>query len=298
MSETSGQQSNEASGHQSNETSGHQSDGAARQPSGRLKGRLTATLGTARILKDAAGGVPEKSGKAGPAGVAIAAALPALRACDLFTGLTDEQIIGLMPCFQVRIRKYRKGETIALAGEHQDVFGIVLDGEVLVQKEDYAGNRLIIGIFTTSEIFGEVSVYAGATRWPNTVLANTACTAMFLPHILISQPCCNVCSSHQTLIRNMLGIVARKALNMNGRIGYLKLRGMREKLAAYLYEQHIQHGSRNFMLPMNREQLADYLNVSRPSMSRELGRMRDEGVIDFYKASFTIKDIDGLRRMH
>jgi CRP-like cAMP-binding protein len=85
---------------------------------------------------------------------------------------------------------------------------------------------------------------------------------------------------------------------MNSRIGYLKVKSMREKLAAFLFEQHQRTGNRTFMIPMNREQLADYLNVSRPSMSRELGRIRDEGVIDFYRSSFTIKNLDALRQMH
>ena len=48
---------------------------------------------------------------------------------------------------------------------------------------------------------------------------------------------------------------------------------------------------------MNREALADYLNVSRPSMSRELGRMKDEGVIDFYRSSFVVKDVEALKLM-
>lgn len=286
---------------------------------GRLKGALptafpaTAFPATAATAASTAGNAAVNAAGAASGPVVCASArppctlpqanafahwLPVLRACDLFIGHADAQILSLMPCFQARVHEYRKGEAIAIAGEAQDVFGIVLSGEILVQKEDYAGNRLIIGIFTPSEIFGEVSVYAGATRWPNTVQANTACSALFLSYAKVSQPCCNVCQSHQLLITNMLGIIARKALNMNSRISYLKLRGMREKLAAYLYEQYMMNGSRNFMLPMNREQLADYLNVSRPSMSRELGRMRDEGVIDFFRSSFTIKDIAGLRRMH
>jgi len=93
-------------------------------------------------------------------------------------------------------------------------------------------------------------------------------------------------------------LLPAKPLIMNNRISYLKVKSMREKLAAFLYEQHQMTGNRTFMIPMNREQLADYLNVSRPSMSRELGRIRDEGVIDFYRSSFTIKDIEALRRMH
>ncbi|MGI6299157.1 MAG: Crp/Fnr family transcriptional regulator [Saccharofermentanales bacterium] len=225
------------------------------------------------------------------------AALPALRNCELFKGHTDEQILQLMPCFCPRIQLFRKDEAIAIAGQPQKVFGIVLTGEVMIQKEDYAGNRLIIGIMGPSELIGEVSVYAGTYRWPNNVFATTASTVMFLPYEKISQPCCNVCQSHQLLIGNMLSIVARKAIAMNNRINYLKLRGMREKLAAYLFEQQLQAGSHNFMVPLKREELADYLNVSRPSMSRELSRMRSEGIIDFYRSSFTIKDLDALRQI-
>jgi CRP-like cAMP-binding protein len=223
--------------------------------------------------------------------------LAALRECTLFAGHSEQQILGLLPCFQVRIEQYQKGETIALAGDNQIVFGIVIFGQIQIQKEDYAGNRLIIGLFGSSEIFGEVAVFAGNNSWPNTVQAIANSEVMFIPYQKISEPCCDICESHQLLIANMLRIVAQKALAMNGRIGFLRLRGMREKLAAYLYEQYIMNGNHTFMIAMNREQLADYLNVSRPSMSRELGRIRDAGVIDFYRASFTIKDIAALRKM-
>lgn len=223
--------------------------------------------------------------------------LPALRECGLFTGLTDQQILDLIPCFGVRISQHNKNDCVAVAGDEQTVFGVVIEGQVQVQKEDYAGDRLILGIFGPGEVFGEVPVFAGATHWPNSVIATQTSEVMFIPYQKISEPCCRVCHSHRLLIANMLRIVARKTLVMNSRINYLKLRGMREKLAAYLFEQSRQAGSQTFMIPMNREQLADYLNVSRPSMSRELGRMRDEGVIDFFRSSFTIKDLTALRKM-
>ncbi|NLO93742.1 MAG: winged helix-turn-helix domain-containing protein, partial [Clostridiaceae bacterium] len=49
-------------------------------------------------------------------------------------------------------------------------------------------------------------------------------------------------------------------------------------------------------LPMNRSQLADYLNVSRPSMSREMARMKDEGIIDYYLSAVKILDFDKLKK--
>lgn len=224
--------------------------------------------------------------------------LPILVRCGVFAGLDELDILDLMTCFKPAIKSFNKEDVIIRVGDPQDSIGIVLDGEIIVQKEDYAGNRLIIGSFGPADLFGEVAAFAQTGVWPNGVVANTRCQILFLPIEKYMKPCCKICNSHQLLIENMLRIVARKAMNMNNRIAYLKVKGMREKLAAFLFEQYQQTGNRTFMIPMNREQLADYLNVSRPSMSRELGRIRDENVIDFYRSSFTIKDIDALRRMH
>ncbi len=224
--------------------------------------------------------------------------LPLLHRCGIFEGLPESDIMDLMPCFMPVIKSYGKDDILIRVGDVQDSIGIVLEGEIIVQKEDYSGNRLIIGTFGPAEIFGEVAAFARTGYWPNMVVANTKCQVMFFPVEKFTKQCCRVCNAHNLLIENMLRIVARKAMMMNNRISYLKVKSMREKLAAFLIEQYHLTGNRTFMIPMNREQLADYLNVSRPSMSRELGRIRDEGVIDFYRSSFTIKNVESLRLMH
>ncbi|HAL74352.1 MAG TPA: transcriptional regulator [Clostridiales bacterium] len=218
-----------------------------------------------------------------------------LKMCPLFAGLEEHDILSLLSCLRPVMRDFQKGDLLCQAGGPQETFGIVLSGEVQVQKYDFAGNRLIIGSFGPGELFGEVSAYAGLGLWPNTVAASAAGKVIFIPFALLSQTCCRACDFHQTMIRNMLGIVAHKAMIINNRLNFIKLRSMREKLAAFLYEQFKQSGTKTFLVAMNREELADYLNVSRPSMSRELGRMKDEGLIDFYRSSFTIKDIEALK---
>lgn len=70
---------------------------------------------------------------------------------------------------------------------------------------------------------------------------------------------------------------------------------MREKLCRYLAELSRQKGSESFNMDMSRNELADFLNVSRPSMSRELGRMRDEGMIEFSRGSISILQVEKLR---
>ncbi len=223
--------------------------------------------------------------------------LAVLEMCPLFFGLDAFGIDSLLPCFSPVLLGFAKGEILFVTGGQQLSFGIVLEGEIQVIKEETNGNRLIVGIFGPGELFGEVAAFAGRTLWPNTVIAGTDGSVLMLPIAKISRPCGNSCDFHQQLIRNMLNVIAGKAMLMNNRLGFLQLRGMREKLAAYLLEQARLSGSQTFLLPMNRDQMADFLSVSRPSMSRELGRMKDEGLIDFFKSSFIIKNDQALRQV-
>ena len=82
---------------------------------------------------------------------------------------------------------------------------------------------------------------------------------------------------------------------MNSKIELLMLKGMREKLATYLIHEFQKNHNRSFDIVLNRNELAEYLNVSRTAMSRELGRMKDEGLLDYYQNSFKILDLDGLK---
>lgn len=223
--------------------------------------------------------------------------LPVMKQCGLFRGLSDEEILSLMPCFGANESAYARGDVLFQAGDPQQTVGLVLTGEIHVQKEDYAGNRFLINVLQKGDLFGEVSAFANLGQWANTVLAGSESRVLFMRVDRISKPCCRVCQAHQLLTENMLYLVANKALVMNSRINYLKMKGMREKLASFLLEQSAKMNNLTFNLSINREALADYLNVSRPSMSRELGRMKEEGILDFYRSSFIIRDIQALRRM-
>lgn len=216
--------------------------------------------------------------------------IPALSTSRLFHEMTQDQLNILLPCLQAVLRPFKKGDLLCLAGAVQTTIGLLLSGKVLVQKEDSSGQRLIIGFFGPGELFGEVAAFAGTGRWPNTVLAESAGQALFIPFEKMSRPCCTSCEAHQIMMRNMLRILADKAMGMNLQIGLMKHRGMRAKLAAWLSDQYRLTGGRTFHTDMNREALADYLNVSRPSMSRELSRMKQDGLIDYYKSSFTVID--------
>jgi len=156
---------------------------------------------------------------------------------------------------------------------------------------------VIIDILGTSHIFGEIAAFAGNKVWSATVVAQTSCKIMFMTPEIILGTCKKQCISHRQLIGNMLNIVSKKAFSLNQKIHYLSMKSIREKLANYFLEQYKIQGQTTFVIPMKRNELADFLNVTRPSLSREMCKMRDEGVIEFYRESIKIIALNKLGMM-
>ena len=94
----------------------------------------------------------------------------------------------------------------------------------------------------------------------------------------------------------MLRILGDKNYALNNQVDLLLLRGIQEKLIAYLLQGAGRQGSMSFSIVPNRTELAAYLNISRPSMCRELNVLKEEGLLDYYKNSFKLLDKEGLKQ--
>ncbi len=221
----------------------------------------------------------------------------ALEKCELFEGFDTGQLVSVLKCFDLKLNSYEKGDFIVRAGEKYTGLGIIAAGNALITKENAAGNRVMMGSISEGELFGEVIAFSGREVWPASVQAQSACKAMFIENNAIVSPCSQVCSFHTQLIRNLLRIVSVKAVMLNRRVEYLSLKSINSKIASLLLEHMEKTGSNTFRLPMNRNEMADFLNISRPSMSREMGIMRDNGIIDFQKEAIKILKVDKLKEM-
>lgn len=216
---------------------------------------------------------------------------------SLFEGIEAEDLAMMLGCLEPKISAYQKNNFITIAGERFESIGIILEGEAVVIKENAAGNRVVMDILKPGDIFGEVVVFAAESVWPGSVVAQGPSKALFISRQKILGQCQKTCPWHRTLIQNMLRIVSEKAMALNKKVEYLTIKSMRGKIAAFLLEQYRRTGKNTFDLPMNRNEMADFLNVSRPSMSREMCRIKEEGIIDFHLSSIRIKDLKALKEM-
>jgi CRP-like cAMP-binding protein len=214
----------------------------------------------------------------------------------LFKGIAYDELSSLISCLNPVVRIYKRYSYITIAGEEFDSIGLLLQGEATVNKENASGNRVIMTRLKPGDMFGEALVFTDQALWPSTIQAQVDCKVMFLARNSITGVCERLCPWHRTLINNMLRTVSEKAVLLNRKVEYLTTPGVRAKLSKFLLEQYRKHGSTTFMLPMNRKELAEYLNIARPSLSREMCRMRDEGIIDFHMTSIKILDLNKLSR--
>lgn len=204
----------------------------------------------------------------------------------LFEGVEGADFPALLDCLGAGKRDFSKGAFIFTAGEDVLRVGLVLSGGVAVIKEDAWGNRTILARLEPGELFGEAFSCSTQKSLTVSVVAEEPCRILFLDFrgalALPDRP------ALRKLVRNMLRILADKNVMLTQRIEALARRTIREKLSAYLSDQARRAGRNVFDVPFDRQALADYLCVDRSALSRELGRMRDEGLLIYRKNRFTL----------
>ena len=201
---------------------------------------------------------------------------PALSACSLFAGLTQDEIAAILPCLSARQAGFRRGQFLLRA-----------DDEVELLQEDFWGNRNLLAAAGPGELFAEAFACVQA-RAPVSVLCKTDGRVLYLDTHAVFSPCEKGCAQHRTLSQNLIRVLAEKNMQLNEKAGYLSQRSTREKLLAYLSAQARRVGSASFRIPFDRQQLADFLSVNRSAMSAELSKMQREGLLRAERSDFTL----------
>ena len=200
-----------------------------------------------------------------------------ISALPLFRGIAAGELPALLDRSSAREVRFAKGELLLHRGETPRSLGLVLEGGVHIIREDFWGNRSIVGLAGPGEIFAESYALAGKPLAVS-VLAAADGRALFLDAGHLSQ----------RLSANLLALLAEKNLMLTEKMRHMARRTTREKLLSYLSAQALRAGTAEFDIPLDRQQLADFLAVDRSAMSAALVKLRDEGVLEFRKNHFRL----------
>jgi CRP-like cAMP-binding protein len=211
-----------------------------------------------------------------------------LKKSALFHGVSEEELGSLIKCLGCTFKTYKKDEVIYLAGDFVREIGIVVSGRTHIVKDDAWGNSNIIAEITDGEMFAEAFVCGGVGVLPVSVIAVLDTEVMFIDFQRAVTTCTSACVFHALLIRNMMGIFARKNIMLAGKMEHIVKRTTKEKLLSYLSEQSKLRGSNSFVIPFDRQGLADFLSVERSALSAEMSKLKANGIINYCKNHFEL----------
>lgn len=216
--------------------------------------------------------------------------VPVLKGSKLFSGIGDKDILSMLNCLNATARQYEKGDYAFRQGEYIRDLMILVSGRLHVQEEDYWGNLNILNEIRPGEMFGEAYIVPNSGPLMNDVIAVEESTVLFFDMNRILTVCPSACPFHTRLVKNMFYTISDKNKGLVQKLNYMSQRSTREKLLAYLSDEAKRQTSSSFSIPFNRQQLADFLSVDRSAMSNELCKLRNEGMLDFHKSEFTLRE--------
>lgn len=216
---------------------------------------------------------------------------------SIFEGLTPAQIDEILPCIVHRVGAYREQECVYERGDQVRDLGIVVRGKLMTCSEDADGNITSTQTIEPNGMFGEVVVFSTDGIVPHRVVAAEGTQVLFLSGDFFLNQCGKECANkdtHAEIVKNMLRLLSDKAILLGKKIAYLTAPDLKTKIAMYLCELYEVNRVTTFNMPLNRDRLADFFAVARPSLSRELINLKNQQVIDFYRSSVKILDLPAL----
>ncbi len=214
--------------------------------------------------------------------------IPILKKTKLFSGVGEEEIASLLSCLGTKLYSFKKGEYVVRQGEYLHDIAVLVDGNLHIQKDDYWGNRSLLGQIAVGETFGEAYISPESGALPNDVVAMEDSTVLFFDVKRMITTCSSACRFHNMVVQNLFFAISEKNRKLVQKLGHMSGRSTRMKLISYLSEEAQKQGSAVFTIPFNRQQLADFLAVDRSAMSNELCKMRADGLLEFDKNHFKL----------
>lgn len=217
-----------------------------------------------------------------------------LRKSILFKNFDDEEIQEFLDKSGTSTKIYKKNEIIFDMEDEPKYIYILLDGSISINKDSFSGKRILVTkIDDIGDIFAEVYLFLNKNQYDFYTMSMSNKTKILrIPKNSFDMNS-NSKYNHK-LINNMLMILSQKAYNLTQKLQILSSGGIRQKIAQILLKSVDKNNK--VTLPLNREELADYLNIARPSLSRELANMQNDGIIEVDGKNIKILDFEKLEQ--
>lgn len=208
----------------------------------------------------------------------------------LFNGIDKPRIEYLMSLCNYSIFSLSADTILSSESEPCKSMGFVLDGKVSNCKTSPSGSNVVVKTMGRGEYFAEALVFSSSGECPSTIVAEKNSTVIMIS----AKDILAICEEEPAFLRNLLVSLSDKVFMLNKKIKLLSYPSVRQRLASFLLDEMHKHHSSKLTLDKTREELSEYIGVARPSVSRELSKMAEDGLISVSRRSIEILDADAL----
>jgi CRP-like cAMP-binding protein len=213
-----------------------------------------------------------------------------LNRCSLFNHLSVEETATLLRDIAFSIRCYKKNEVIFSPLHPADTLGVILEGSIDAQKIFASGKVITVSRRFPCDLIADAPIFASISYYPSTV---TACENSRI-WLVNKTELLKLFTRDNRLMVKFLESVSNRALALNSLIEILSLNSVPAKIAYFLTLEHKNQNSNTITLRFPKKSLAEQINVSRPTLSRELKKMQLGGIISCHKRTIKIHSLEKL----
>ena len=206
----------------------------------------------------------------------------------LFHGIEQQEVEKLLECLVTYTKNYKKNEYIIQEGSLVSFIGVLINGSVFMEKEDYSGNIYFYTEIPKDYLFGEIFICPQLLNSTVNYRANSDCTILFIKYDSILHLCSKCCLGHQQLNTNLINLLALKCRSLIEKIEIISKKTIRERVMAYLELLAQKEHSKEVISPLNHKELASFLCINRSALVRELHRMKEEQLIIFDRNKYIL----------
>lgn len=206
----------------------------------------------------------------------------------LFKTINKDDLLDFFSENLYSITKHKQNSVVYFQNELCSTMDILLEGNIYVQNMDEEGNVLTVAEFSPYDILGDNLIFSNRNTYPMNIISKTDAILLKIKKELVLE----LCHYDKEFLLKFLSSLSAKTIVLTDKISVMSMKSIREVIVDFLTNEYIYQKSEVIKLKISKKELAERFGIRRPSLSRELKKMREEGLIEFDAKTITIKDID------
>lgn len=212
---------------------------------------------------------------------------------QLFCNIPEPDLHELFKCIHYGVRKYDKGQLIAVAGDRCENLMIILSGMVKGEMVDFSGRTIKVEDIEAPRPIAPAFLFGQNNVFPVNVTTVTESEIIYITR----ESFITLMQNDNRILISYLNIISNRGNFLSEKLRFLSFNTIREKLAHYILENTKMKNAVAFDPQISQTAMAEMFGVARPSLARTVSELVEEGIIDYSPKWIKVLDFDGLKKI-